>query len=79
MSSIERHMRDLSDIDEPLSLLRLKGVPLHRFRRINIHFNPLLAPVNVGSGLELHYFKVSWPDQLPIGLTEQYQATLKLQ
>lgn len=79
LSSLEEHIRGRSNFCQRLSRLSLRTVPLHRFRRLNIHIIPLLAPVNVSSDLELHYFKASGSDRLTESLTNRYKRVLDLQ
>ena len=79
LTSIHRHMTDLRESNRLLALPSLRSVLRLHFRRVHIHFIPLLAPVNVGSGLELDYFKSAYPHQPPEILLANYKNILDLQ
>ena len=79
LSSLEEHTRGRINYCQRLSRLSLRMVPLHRFRRLNVHIIPLLAPVNVSSDLEFKYFKASGSDRFDESLTSRYKRILDLQ
>ena len=60
-------------------VIALRRTPLQRFRRVHLHFVPLFAPVNIPTGSENNYHRLSFSGQQPRRLRADYQTLLDLQ